>query len=176
MTAEHVLHRTPSSPPVAARGEGIYLFDSDGRRYIDACGGAAVSCLGHGHPEVIAAIEQQAARLAYAHTGFFTTEAAEELGAVVADSCPGTLDRVWFTSSGSEAAEAALKLARQYHLERGEPGRSRIIARGLSYHGNTLGALAAGGSAWRRKPYAPLLIDVSLVDACFEYRFAEVGE
>ena len=89
---------------------------------------------------------------------------------------PGALDRVWFTSSGSEAIEAALKLARQYHLERGDTGRSRVIARRLSYHGNTLGALAAGGSAWRRAPYEPLLIDVSLVDPCFEYRFAEPGE
>jgi hypothetical protein len=161
---------------VAARGEGIWLIDADSRRYIDACGGAAVSCLGHGHPEVIDAIEEQAARLAYAHTGFFTTDAAEELAATIAAQCPGSLDRVWFTSSGSEATEAALKLARQYHLERGEPGRSRIIARRLSYHGNTLGALAAGGSEWRRKPYAPLLIDVGYAEPCFEYRFAEAGE
>jgi hypothetical protein len=174
--AEHVLHRSSSTPPVAARGEGIYLFDADGRRYVDAGGGAAVSCLGHGHPKVVAAMNEQAARLEYAHTGFFTTEAAENLATTVADLCPGSLDRVWFTSSGSEATEAALKLARQYHLERGEPGRSRIIARRLSYHGNTLGALAAGGSEWRRKPYAPLLIDVSLVDPCFEYRFADPGD
>jgi adenosylmethionine-8-amino-7-oxononanoate aminotransferase len=118
----------------------------------------------------------QAARLEYVHTGFFTTEAAEELAAVVADLSPGALDRVWFTSSGSEAIEAALKLARQYHLERGNPGRSRVIARRQSYHGNTLGALAAGGSAWRRAPYQPLLVDVSLVDPCFEYRFAEPSE
>ena len=115
-------------------------------------------------------------RLEYAHTGFFTTFAAEELAALIAENCPGALDRVWFTGSGSEAIEAALKLARQYHLERGDSGRSRLIARRLSYHGNTLGALAAGGSAWRRKPYEPLLIDVSLVDPCFEYRFAEAGE
>ena len=163
-------------PPVAVRGEGIFLFDSDGRRYVDACGGAAVSCLGHGHPAVIEAITEQARRLEYAHTSFFTTDASEELAAMVAAQCPGDLDRVWFTNSGSEANEAALKLARQYHLERGHPERSRIIARRLSYHGNTLGALAAGGSAWRRAPYDPLLIDVSLVDPCFEYRFAESGE
>jgi adenosylmethionine-8-amino-7-oxononanoate aminotransferase len=86
------------------------------------------------------------------------------------------LDRVWYTSSGSEAIEAALKLARQYHLERGDERRTRVVARRLSYHGNTLGALAAGGSAWRRAPYQPLLIDVSLVDPCFEYRFAAPGE
>jgi hypothetical protein len=177
MAASHVLHRcTAAPPPVAVSGERIFLIDADGRRYVDACGGAAVSCLGHGHPQVIAAIAEQAARLEYVHTGFFTTEAAEELAAIIAQMCPGTLDRVWYTSSGSEAVEAALKLARQYHLERGDTGRCRIIARRLSYHGNTLGALAAGGSAWRRKPYEPLLIDVSLVDPCFEYRFAEPGE
>lgn len=118
----------------------------------------------------------QAARLEYSHTGFFTTEAAEKLAALIADMSPGAMDRVWFTSSGSEATEAAVKLARQYHLERGEPGRSRVIARKLSYHGNTLGALAAGGSLWRRAPYDPLLIDVTLVDPCFAYRFAEPGE
>ena len=176
MTAGHVFHRTNVGPPLAVKGEGIYLIDADGRRYIDACGGAAVSCLGHGHPAVIAAMTEQTARLEYIHTGFFTTEIAEELASRIAEMCPGSLDRVWYTGSGSEAIEAALKLARQYHLERGDTGRSRLIARRLSYHGNTLGALAAGGSAWRRKPYEPLLIDVSLVDPCFEYRFAEPGE
>ena len=173
----HVFDRsTRARPPVAVRGDGIYLIDENGRRYVDACGGAAVSCLGHGHPDIIAAISDQAARLEYVHTGFFSSEAGEELAAMVARSSPGTLERVWFTSSGSEAIEAALKLARQYHLERGDAGRTRIIARRLSYHGNTLGALAAGGSAWRRAPYAPMLIDVSLVDPCFEYRFAGPGE
>ena len=177
MTAEHVFHRsTEARPPVAVRGEGIFLIGANGRRYVDACGGAAVSCLGHGHPRVIAAMADQAARLQYVHTGFFTSEAAEELAAGVAEISTGTLDRVWFTSSGSEAIEAALKLARQYHLERGDSGRSRVIARRQSYHGNTLGALAAGGSAGRRAPYQPLLFDVSLVEPCFEYRFAEPGE
>jgi adenosylmethionine-8-amino-7-oxononanoate aminotransferase len=177
MGAEHVFHRSTSArPPIAVRGEGIFLFDVDGRRYVDACGGAAVSCLGHGHPAVVDAIAEQTARLEYVHTGFFTSEPAEELATVIAGMCPGALDRVWYTSSGSEAIEAALKLARQYHLERGDTGRTRFIARRLSYHGNTLGALAAGGSAWRRAPYAPLLIDVSVVDPCFEYRFAEPGE
>jgi adenosylmethionine-8-amino-7-oxononanoate aminotransferase len=177
MGAEHVFHRTTlARPPVAVGGEGIYLIDEQGRRYIDACGGAAVSCLGHGHPEVVAAMSEQAARLEYIHTGFFTSDAAEKLAAMVAEMSPGSLDRVWYTSSGSEAIEAALKLARQYHLERGETGRNYVIARRLSYHGNTLGALAAGGSAWRRAPYEPLLIDVALVDPCFEYRFAEPGE
>lgn len=177
MGAEHVFHRsTLARPPVAVRGEGIYLFDESGRRYVDACGGAAVSCLGHGHPQVVAAIAEQTARLEYVHTGFFTSEAAEELATIISEWSPGSLDRIWFTSSGSEAIEAALKLARQYHLERADTGRTNVIARRLSYHGNTLGALAAGGSAWRRAPYAPMLIDVSLVDPCFEYRFAESGE
>lgn len=119
---------------------------------------------------------EQAARLEYAHTGFFTTEASEGLAALIAATSPGTLERVWFTSSGSEATEAAVKLARQYHLERGEPGRCRLIARRHSYHGNTLGALAAGGSLWRRAPYEPLLLEVALIDPCFEYRFASDGE
>ncbi|MEO7240039.1 MAG: aspartate aminotransferase family protein [Sphingomicrobium sp.] len=177
MSAEHVFHRSTSARlPLAVRGEGSFLIDADGRRYLDACGGAAVSCLGHGHPNIVAAIAEQAARLEYIHTGFFTSEAAEELASLIAANSPGALDRVWFTGSGSEAIEAALKLARQYHLERGDMARARVIARRQSYHGNTLGALAAGGSAWRRAPYAPLLIDVALVDPCFEYRFAEPGE
>jgi adenosylmethionine-8-amino-7-oxononanoate aminotransferase len=177
MNAGHVFHRSTSArPPVAIRGEGIFLIDADGRRYVDACGGAAVSCIGHGHAGVIAAIVGQSTALEYVHTGFFTSEAAERLADLIVDMSPGGLDRVWFTSSGSEAIEAALKLARQYHLECGDSGRDRVIARRLSYHGNTLGALAAGGSAWRRVPYQPMLIDVSLVDPCFEYRFAELGE
>lgn len=177
MGAEHVFHRsTKARPPIAVRGEGIHLIDADGRRYIDACGGAAVSCLGHGHPQVATAIAAQSAAFEYAHSGFFTSEVAEELATMVAEQSPGALDRVWFTSSGSEATEAALKLARQYHLERGHLSRSRIIARRLSYHGNTLGALAAGGSQWRRAPYDPLLVDVAFVEPCFEYRFAEPGE
>lgn len=177
MIAGHVFHRTTSeSLPLAVAGEGIFLTDAEGRRYVDACGGAAVSCLGHGHPAVVAAMDAQARRVEYIHTGFFTTEAAEELAASIAEMSPGTLDRVWYTGSGSEAVEAALKLARQYHLERGDSGRCRVIARHLSYHGNTLGALATGGSKWRRAPYEPLLIDVTLIEPCFEYRFAKPGE
>src|SRR5215210_2973405 len=118
MQAEHVFYRsTGARPPHAVAGQGIFLIDADGRRYVDACGGAAVSCLGHGHPEVIGAMAEQSARLEYTHTGFFTTGAAEDLASHIADQCPGALDRVWYTSSGSEAIEAALKLARQYHLE-----------------------------------------------------------
>jgi adenosylmethionine-8-amino-7-oxononanoate aminotransferase len=177
MAGGHVFHRSAASrPPVALRGQGIHLIDEGGRRYVDACGGAAVSCLGHGHPAVLAAMARQAAELEYIHTSFFTTKAAEELGDMIAEMCPAPLERVWFTGSGSEAIEAALKLARQYHLERADAGRAKVIARQFSYHGNTLGALAAGGSRWRRAPYEPLLVDVALVEPCFEYRFAAPGE
>ena len=177
MSDGHVLHRsTLAAPPVAVSGEGIFIFDASGRRYIDACGGAAVSCLGHKHPKVIAAIRKQAEQLEYVHTGFFTSEPAEELARLIASLSPGSLERTWFTSSGSEATEAALKLARQVHLERNEPRRSRVIARQLSYHGNTLGALAAGGSQWRRKPYEPLLASASFIEPCFEYRFRQAHE
>jgi hypothetical protein len=163
-------------PPIAVRGEGIFLFDSSGRRYLDACGGAAVSCLGHGHPRILSAINEQSERLEYVHTGFFTSEAAEELGSLIAEQSPGSLARVWFTSSGSEATEAALKLARQVQLERGEHERTKVIARHLSYHGNTLGALSAGGSEWRRAPYQPFLFEASFIDPCFEYRFRKASE
>jgi len=177
MNGGHVLQRsTSASLPIATRGEGIYLIDADGNRYVDACGGAAVSCLGHGHPRVAAAIAEQSARLEYVHTGFFTTSEAEELAELIARQTPGALDRVWYTSSGSEAIEAAVKLARQFHLERCDVPRSRVIARRLSYHGNTLGALGAGGSDWRRAPYEPLIVDAKFIGPCFEYRFARPDE
>ena len=173
----HVFHRqTRTDPPVAVRGEGLYLVDTDGRRYLDASGGAAVSCLGHGHPAVIAAIREQAEALAYAHTGFFSSRPAEELGARLVASAPGELSRVYFTSGGSEAVEAALKMARQYFVEIGQPQRRRVIARWQSYHGNTLGALSAGGNRARREVFAPLLLDVSHIAPCFAYRFRRDDE
>ncbi|HYH19363.1 MAG TPA: aspartate aminotransferase family protein [Azospirillum sp.] len=173
----HVFHRhTRASYPVAVRGEGLYLFDADGRRYLDASGGAAVSCLGHGHPRVIEAIKRQAEELAYAHTSFFTSRPAEDLADTLAASAPAGLDRVYFVSGGSEAVEAALKMARQYHLEMGQPQRRHIIARWQSYHGNTLGALSAGGNLWRRKQFEPLLVDMPHVSACYAYRGRRDGE
>ncbi|WP_298879905.1 aspartate aminotransferase family protein [uncultured Bradyrhizobium sp.] len=153
-----VLHRSlREMPPKAIGGEGVYLFAEDGRRVIDASGGAAVSCLGHQHPRVIAAIVKQASTLAYAHTSFFSSEPAEALAETLVGHEPGGLAYAYFVSGGSEAIEASIKLARQYFIERGEPQRQHFIARRQSYHGNTLGALAAGGNAWRRAPYAPLL-------------------
>ena len=167
----HVFPRhTAKQPPVAVGGEGCYLIDADGKRYLDASGGAAVSCLGHGDREVIDAIKAQLDRLAFAHTGFFTSEPAEKLADLLIENAPEGLDRVYLVSGGSEATEAAIKLARQYFVETGEPGRGRLIARKQSYHGNTIGALSAGGNEWRRKQFGPLLLDVSHIDPCYEYR------
>ena len=169
MTA--VFHRHLSRQfPVAVSGKGVRLTDSEGREYIDASGGAAVSCLGHGHPDILAAMHAQIDKLAYAHTSFFTTEVAEELAANLIRQAPAGISHAYFVSGGSEGVEAALKMARQYYVEIGQPQRSRFIARRQSYHGNTLGALAVGGNAWRRAQFAPLLIDVEHVSPCYEYR------
>ncbi|WP_414440569.1 aspartate aminotransferase family protein [Burkholderia sp. 22PA0106] len=166
-----VFHRAPrASLPVAVAGDGIEIIDANGKRYIDACGGAAVSCLGHSNARVIEAIKRQADRLPYAHTSFFTTEVAEELADRLVAAAPAGLGHVYFVSGGSEAIEAALKLARQYFVEIGQPARRHIVARRQSYHGNTLGALAIGGNLWRREPFLPLLIDAHHVSPCYAYR------
>jgi adenosylmethionine-8-amino-7-oxononanoate aminotransferase len=173
----HVFYRQPRQDyPIAVRGEGIEIIDRDGRRYLDASGGAAVSCLGHSHPRVIAAIQAQAARLAYAHSSFFTSEPAEALADHLIERAPEGIDRVFYTSGGSEAVEAALKVARQYFVEIGQPQRRRFIARRQSYHGNTLGALAVGGNAWRRRQFEPLLIDTAHVSPCYAYRDQALDE
>ncbi|MEM9641480.1 MAG: aspartate aminotransferase family protein [Pseudomonadota bacterium] len=173
----HVFARhSKSSPPVAVGGSGCYLTDASGKRYFDGSGGAAVSCLGHGDPEVTEAVKRQLDRLAFAHTGFFTSEPAEALADLLIEHAPGDLDRVYFVSGGSEATESAIKLARQYFVERGEPQRTHLIARRQSYHGNTLGALAAGGNAWRRAQFAPILIDVSHIAPCYAYADQRDGE
>jgi hypothetical protein len=172
----HVFHRhSRVTPPVAVGGKGPYLIDADGKHYLDASGGAAVSNLGHGHPTVIQAIKDQLDRLAYAHTAFFSNTPAEELADFLVESAPG-LDRVYFVDSGSEAIECALKLARQYFLEIGQPQRSRFIARRQSYHGNTLGALAVGGNEWRRRPFKPLLIESHHISPCYAYRNRRADE
>ncbi|MGH6949658.1 MAG: aspartate aminotransferase family protein [Vitreimonas sp.] len=173
----HILHRQIGVDlPVAASGRGIEIVDTAGKRYMDASGGAAVSCLGHGHPAVTAALHEQLDKLAYAHTGFFTTEAAERLADRLIADAPNGISHTYLVSGGSEAIEAALKMARQYFIERGEPARRHVIARRQSYHGNTLGALAAGGNEWRRAPFSPLLIETHHIDPCFAYRFQELGE
>jgi len=167
----NIIHRSlRAPPPVAVGGEGVWLIDAAGKRYLDASGGAAVSCLGHGHQGVLAAMHAQIDRLAYAHTGFFSSEPAEQLAGHLAARAPEGLTNVYFVSGGSEAMEAALKLARQYFVEIGQAERTLFIGRRQSYHGNTLGALAVGGNEWRRKQFAPLLIDVLRVSACYAYR------
>ncbi len=174
-----ILHRDlHHAPRRATGGEGIHLIDAEGRRYLDASGGAAVSCLGHSHPAVIAAVQEQVARLAYAHGGFFTSDPAEELAAHLIARAPAGFGagRAAFVGSGSEAMEVALKLTRQYFVEIGEPSRSRFIARRMSYHGNTLGALAIGGHMQRRALYAPLLMQVSHISPVYPYRDQREGE
>jgi adenosylmethionine-8-amino-7-oxononanoate aminotransferase len=167
----HVLHRQlRGNLPVAAGGSGITVVDAAGNEYLDASGGAAVSCLGHGHPDVARAMHEQIDRIAYAHTSFFTTAVAEELADRLIASAPAGMSHVYLVSGGSEAIEASLKLARQYFVEIGEPERRHFVARRQSYHGNTLGALAVGGNAWRRQQFAPLLIDATHVSPCYEYR------
>jgi adenosylmethionine-8-amino-7-oxononanoate aminotransferase len=173
----HLLHRTAGiTPPLAVGGAGVELVDSAGNRYLDASGGAAVSCLGHGHPDVLAALRRQLDALAYAHTGFFTTEVAERLADRLIEDAPAGLTHAYLVSGGSEAVEAALKMARQYFLETGQPRRRHVIARRQSYHGNTLGALATGGNAWRRAPFQPLLIETRHIAPCYAYRFQAEGE
>ncbi len=155
--------------PTAVAGDGCYLIDADGKRYFDGSGGAAVSCLGHSNERVKQAIRDQLEVLDFAHTGFFTSKPAEALADLLVQHAPGDIDRAYFVSGGSEAVEAALKLARQYFVEIGQPQRRHIIARRQSYHGNTLGALAAGGNAWRQAQFSPLLIEVSHIAPCYEY-------
>ena len=173
----HIIHRSLRAVPrTAVSAQGVWITDAQGHRYLDASGGAAVSCLGHGHPDVLAAMHAQIDRLAYAHTGFFTSEVSEALAEQLARTAPAGLDQVYFVSGGSEAVEASLKLARQYFVEIGQTERTQFVARNQSYHGNTLGALAVGGNAWRRKQFAPLLIDVGRVSACYEYRDRADGQ
>jgi adenosylmethionine-8-amino-7-oxononanoate aminotransferase len=173
----HVFHRDPRLKyPVAVRGEGAYLYDREGKRYLDASGGAAVSCLGHSDAAVTGAIQRQLEKLPFAHTSFFTNEPMEALADALIARAPKSFDKVYFVSGGSEAIEAALKLARQYFVEKGEPQRAHVIGRRQSYHGNTLGALAVGGNQWRRKQFEPLLIGATHVSPCYAYRGKQPGE
>lgn len=173
----HVFPRhTKAHLPTVSHGDGVYLIDKNGKKYLDGSGGAAVSCLGHSDASVREAIHAQVDKVAFAHTGFFTSDPAEALAAKLIEHAPGTLDRVYIVSGGSEAMESTLKLARQYFLEIGQPNRSKFIARRQSYHGNTLGALATGGNQWRREPFDPILIDTTHVSPCYPYRYQEDGE
>jgi adenosylmethionine-8-amino-7-oxononanoate aminotransferase len=171
MSSTRVFHRhLHHTPPLAVSGKGVWLTDSSGKQYLDASGGAAVSCLGHGHPDVLAAMHAQIDSLAYAHTSFFSTQVAEDLAQHLIERAPSGMSHAYFVSGGSEGIEAAMKMARQYFVEAGQPQRSHFIARRQSYHGNTLGALSVGGNQWRREPFAPMLIPATHVSACYPYR------
>ena len=175
----HILHRQTKTPlPEIAGGEGVFLIDAQGKRYLDGSGGAAVSCLGHGHPKVTQAIKDQLDRIAFAHTGFFTNQPAEELADWLCQRAPGDFGRVVFAAGGSEAVEAALKVTRQVHVERGEEKRSHFIARRQSYHGATLAAMSVGYHVQRRKTYAPMLLDesVSHISPAYAYRHQRADE
>lgn len=172
-----ILHREPGRTlPLAVAGDGPFIVDSNGKRYLDASCGAAVSCLGHSHPRVIEAIKDQLDRIPFAHSGFFSSEAAESLAEHLVEQAPHGLDRVYFVSGGSEANETALKLARQYFFDRGEPERHRFIARRQSYHGNTIATLSVGGNPGRRAVYEPILLPASHIAPCFAYHDMAPGE
>lgn len=177
--ATSILHRQIASGetmPMAVAGRGIEIIDADGKAYIDGSSGAAVSCLGHGHPRIGAAIKAQIDRIAFAHTSFFTSDVAEDLANMLVAHAPAGLDHVYYVSGGSEAMEAALKMARQYFLERGESGRVNFVGRLQSYHGNTLGVLAVGGNLFRRAQFAPMLFASHHVAPPYAYRDLRPGE
>jgi len=161
---------------MVVRGEGVYLYDAEGKQYLDGSGGAAISCLGHGHRVVIDAIKTQAEKLAFAHTMFFTNQPQEELAEKLVKRFGQDDALVYFLSGGSEANETAIKLARQYWLSQGKDQKHLIISRRQSYHGNTLGALSASGNPARRKLFGPLLHDWPNVDPCYEYRHRREDE
>lgn len=170
------MHRGTEALPTAVGGDGCYLIDSTGKRYLDGSGGAAVSCLGHSHPAIIDAVRAQVSALAYAHSSFFTTDPAEKLADHLIEHAPPGIAKAYFVSGGSEAVEACLKLARQYFVEIGQPQRRHFIARRQSYHGNTLGALAVGGNALRRAAFAPILTEARHIAPCYAYREQRQGE
>jgi adenosylmethionine-8-amino-7-oxononanoate aminotransferase len=177
MSSSHILHRVIGPDlPVAVEARGVIIRDAAGNSYIDASGGAAVSCLGHGHPDILAAMRAQMDKLEYAHTSFFTTETAEALADDLVAHAPPGIEHVYLVSGGSEAMETALKLARQYFVERGERKRTRFIARRQSYHGNTLGALAVGGHMQRRETFKPLLFEAHHIEPCYPYRHRRIDE
>ena len=173
----HILHRhSKITLPQIASGDGPYLTDTNGKRYLDACGGAAVSCLGHSNQVVKDAIKQQIDKIPFAHTSFFTSEVAEQLAEKLIQDAPSNMDKVYFVTGGSEANETALKLARQYFVESGEPQRKYFIAREQSYHGNTIMTLAIGGNEWRKQAFRPILPKANLISPCYAYRYQAEGE
>jgi adenosylmethionine-8-amino-7-oxononanoate aminotransferase len=172
-----VFYRDPGHEyPVAVRADGMYIYDESGDQYLDMSGGAAVSALGHGNESVIRAVQDQIARLAFAHTAFFTNGPQEELAERLAGRFSEAGARVYFSSGGSEANETALKLAWQYWQAKDRPEKSKVISRQFSYHGNTLGALSVTGSLWRRRSYENVIHDWPRIAPCYAYRHQKPGE
>ena len=168
---DHVFYRnSKKSYPTAVRGEGIYIYDSAGKRYIDGSAGAAVVGIGHGVKEITQAMVLQAEKISFAHGSQFTSEASIELAAKLIPLAPEGMTRVYFLSGGSEAVETSVKLARQYQVERGKPEKFKVISRWTSYHGNTLGALALSGHAARRRLYLPLMLHTPHIAPPYCYR------
>ena len=173
----HVFHRGGgTAPPLAVSASGMRIVDKAGQSFLDASGGAAVSCIGHGEPRVVEAIRAQAAQLDYVHSSVFTSAPAEALAERICASTPLPIEKVYLVGSGSEAVETAVKMARGYHLARGEAGRHHVIARRQSYHGNTLGALARGGSEARRQPYLPMMTETPRAAPCFAFHEKSADE
>jgi adenosylmethionine-8-amino-7-oxononanoate aminotransferase len=170
-------HNVSHDLPRAVGGDGAWIVDEAGNRYLDASGGAAVSCLGHSNEAIRAALVDQVNSLAYAHTRYFTTEPMEAMADLLVGAAPDPLSKVWFTSGGSEAIEAALKITRQYFVEIGQPDRRFVIGRRQGYHGSTTGALSAGGNAWRRRVFEPILLATTHhIGPCYPYRHRAAGE
>jgi adenosylmethionine-8-amino-7-oxononanoate aminotransferase len=168
---DHVFYRSPTKfYPTAVRGSGIYIHDADGKTYLDGSGGAAVISIGHGVPEIRDAMLKQSDLLAFAHGSQFTSDAAVALADKIVALCPRSLERVYFLSGGSEAVEAAVKMSRQYQVDRGIPSKYKVISRWTSYHGNTLGALALSGHTGRRKHYLPLMQHTPHIAPAYCYR------
>lgn len=175
-----LLHRSLAElPHTVTHAHGSYLFLDDGRKILDACGGAAVAILGHGNSEVIAATMAQMQKVSYIHTGSYTTDPAEELAQLLVNMGDGALkfEKAYLVGSGSEANEAALKVTRQYFVEKGEPQRRHYVARRQAYHGNTMGAMAVSSNLPRKTPYMGILpSNVSFVSPAYAYQYQKTDE
>lgn len=171
LETRHIFYRNPNKKyPIITHGEGIYLYTRNGQRIIDAASGAAVVCLGHANKKLVAAMKEQAEKIAFVHLSAFSSEPMLKLADEIASMAPRPLKRVYFTSGGSESVEGAIKLARTYHVERGNPEKHKVISRFISYHGSTIGALSISGHSGRRSKYAPMLASFPRIPPAYCYR------
>ena len=161
-TPSHLFYQTGGRRPFIDRAQGVYIWDKDGRRFLDGSSGAMVSNIGHGNARVLAAMREQMNATTFGYRLHFENEPAERLAAALSNLCPPGLDRVFFASGGSEAVESCIKLARQYAIAKGEPQRTEVISRLPSYHGSTFGALAVTGYGPLNDPFAPMVRDICI--------------